>query len=241
MFFSIFNQFSIPRRKVRASVHISEKFKCVYVVTPKVACSTVLKAMHFFEVDGDETLLPENPHIHKSSPMAKLPLFNFSSHSPLTDASYFRFSFVRNPYTRVTSAFLNKFNINHPKRARYMGKLGLPPDRELSFLEFLRIVSETDPGRLNKHWMPLSLVLQADRINYDFIGRFENFSEDLNDVLMKIYKAPYEDARFRRAHHAVNAGNKISDLIGFEEKALIEKIYAQDFERFDYARDLPGA
>jgi hypothetical protein len=80
-----------------------------------------------------------------------------------------------------------------------------------------------------------------DRIDYDFIGRFEDFSEDFNRVLTKIYSTSYNDERFRRAPHAVNASSKFRDMIGVKEKALIEKIYEQDFENFNYSRDLNDA
>jgi hypothetical protein len=156
--FPFFNRYSIPDRKVRASIHISEKYKCVYVVTPKVACSTVLRTMQIFEVDGDDSRLAKSPHDHKNSPMKRLPIFSLSD-GPLEDDGYYKFSFVRNPFTRVASAFLNKFNVEHPKRPTYMRKLGLARDAELTFLEFLHKLSEIDPRTHNKHWMPLTLVM----------------------------------------------------------------------------------
>jgi hypothetical protein len=114
--------------------------------------------MQIFEVDGDDSRLAKSPHDHKNSPMKRLPIFSLSD-GPLEDDGYYKFSFVRNPFTRVASAFLNKFNVEHPKRPTYMRKLGLARDAELAFLEFLHKLSEIDPRTHNKHWMPLTLVM----------------------------------------------------------------------------------
>ena len=238
MFSPNFNRYSIPRRKLRAAVQISKKFNCVYVVTPKVACSTVLKAMQYFEVDEDTRRLPTTPHEHHESPLAKISKFPFGTDGALSDDSYYRFSFVRNPYTRVTSSFLDRFSPDNPIRQHYVKKLGYKGDEELTFLNFLHLVKNSKPGRLNKHWMPLSLLLQFDQVKYDFIGRFENFSEDLNHVLTTVYDKPYDDGRHRVDHHAVNASEKFRKIIGPEEKALIDEIYEQDFENFGYKKDL---
>jgi hypothetical protein len=194
--------------------------------------------MHLHEIDGDETRLAPHAHDREFSPLAKLSAFNFSSSNPLEDNDYYRFSFVRNPYTRVLSAFLDRLGPNNPIRHRYMRKLGLPADADLSFMEFLKIISESNPRRHNKHWMPLTLVMQIGKINYDFIGRFENFTGDFNHVLTKVYNSSYNDKRHRRAHHAVNAGDKIRETIRSNEKALIDKIYEQDFNNFNYSKDL---
>ena len=194
--------------------------------------------MQLFEVDGDCSQLGETPHKRAFSPLDGVPMLALSADQVLYDDQFFRFSFARNPYTRVTSAYLHKFSDTHPKRAHYMKRLGLRNDVEISFLKFLRIVSETNPGKLNKHWMPLSLLMQLDKINYHFIGRFENFCDDFNHVVREIYGRPYEDERLKKAHHAVNASAKVNALIGPQEKALIDEIYAQDFDNFGYCQDV---
>ena len=223
---------------MRANVHISEKFNCIYVQTQKVACTTILKTMQIQEAGGETPHLTASPHKREFSLLAQIPLFALTSRDPLLEGSYFRFSFVRNPYTRVVSAFLDRLGSKQPLRNRYIKKLGLPENSELPFLDFLKILNESDPRRMNKHWMPLTLLTQIDRVNYDFIGRVENFSHDFDHVLRTIYKKNYDDKRYRRAHHATGASAKVLDLIGSNEKQLIEKIYEQDFENFNYRTTL---
>ena len=87
------------------------------------------------------------------------------------------------------------------------------------------------------HWAPQSFLLNPNSINYDFIGRFENFSEDAKTVFdMLNLEAPDELFNFGK-WHSTSASDNFNKYYGPEEKKLVEQIYAEDFLAFGYELD----
>ncbi|MGI9482791.1 MAG: sulfotransferase family protein [Hyphomicrobiales bacterium] len=231
-------KFSIPKRRMEYIVHISERFNCIYVQTPKVACTTIKKTMQLMERDAASGVEIENPHDRASSPLKLLSTTSRSYDNLFIDDSMYRFTFVRNPYTRIASTFLDKFAPGRPQRGEFMPKIGLSANDELSFEDFLHIIRNKRRDRLNKHWMPLTLLTQFDRFNYSFIGRFENFEEDFSKVVHDVYGQRYDESAHRMSPHSTGADARFRELIGRQEQELIEEIYQSDFEIFGYSKSL---
>ncbi|MFX7776439.1 sulfotransferase family 2 domain-containing protein, partial [Acinetobacter baumannii] len=85
-------------------------------------------------------------------------------------------AFVRNPFTRVLSGFLDKIRRNQPQKAqilRMSGRSGHDLSVEISFSEFIDAICAMPDSMLDVHWALQSQVIFLDSINYDFIGRFE--------------------------------------------------------------------
>ena len=87
---------------------------------------------------------------------------------------------------------------------------------------------------MNRHWRPQS-ALVSPKVNLNLLGKFERFDDDFAKVLdrLDLDHAPIEEKRA----HQTSANNRL-DLIGPEEKALIDRIYHDDFERFGYPKNL---
>jgi hypothetical protein len=100
--------------------YVSEARRLLYCPIQKVACCSL--KLWWAELDGrqpDEFLTP-NPH---GDPIVNHRLLNehfalrYRTHlgrEPLRRGNWFRFVFVRNPWARLVSAFLNKFVVPQP-------------------------------------------------------------------------------------------------------------------------------
>ena len=130
----IFNQ---PQSLANYLCHWSNKHSYVYVETPKVACTTIKRVLQQAEANG---LLvygtPDDVYYRKYSPLLS-PCSNISAFADaMISDDYFRFCFVRNPFTRILSCYLDKMVENVFERNPVIPKLGLNPDNPPSFASF---------------------------------------------------------------------------------------------------------
>lgn len=208
-------------------INWSRRFRYIYVEVPKAACSTIKLTLQRIERDARD-YTPKNKHARSLSPLL----------SPLSDPKGFlgalaspdvlRFCFVRDPASRILAAYLDKLAGDDFERAMRLEQLGFSDTP--SFKEFLEALARRGTG-IDIHWARQSDLLRPDIVQYDFVGRFENFEADFAHVLTRIGRDQswLADAR----EHRTGASRRV-DEIGAEERALIADIYAEDFERFGY-------
>jgi len=138
---------------------------------------------------------------------------------------YFTFSFVRNPYSRIVSAWQNK--VLNKSKGFDPSKVGLKKPHD--FDEFVAWLSSQDPLSVNIHFRPQSLLVPRD---VDFIGRHETFDQDLRFVLRELGvcwlgELPRENSR---------RSPKKSIPMSLQTYLLLNHLYAVDFDRFSYER-----
>jgi RNAse (barnase) inhibitor barstar len=121
---------------------------------------------------------------------------SYSSDFP-TD--YFSFMFVRNPFSRLLSAYVDKIVAPNPFYWRQFGALAVNKYRQnvnktavrghdISFAEFVRLATDMESTNMYKdpHIKSIGTSCHPCHHNYSFIGRMENFKEDSLYVLKKI-------------------------------------------------------
>jgi len=218
--------------------HVSDRYKYFYLANPKVASTTILRALQLAEVDGDKTRVPDADSIHRRelSPVLTIPRSHYAPEIILDTPEFFRFTYVRNPYTRALSGYLDKVVRDPEERARLLPTLGLPPNAEISFLEFLQAVHAVRDSWRDLHWMTQGRLVQSNNIRYHYIGRFETFSTSFPKLLERMRIDP---SYFESAHrpYVTDAGRKLAQYLGSEEQQLILTIYESDFVIFGYGRD----
>ncbi|MBZ7995602.1 sulfotransferase family 2 domain-containing protein [Campylobacter canadensis] len=221
--------FDISAHTANYLLNISTKNKYIYFETPKVACSSVKKTLQNLEIDYDIDL-SLSPHDKKQSPLkSPFEIDNFTQ----CMQEYFKFSFVRNPYTRTLSCFLQKFlNENKETRMKFLNKININEDIKLTFIEFLTYIKDIDAKKYDIHFMPQHLLL-GKNIKLDFIGKFENFENDFKKVL-KIISKNKENDIINVTWHSTNADDKSKDFLTKDCIKLINEIYYEDFKRFNY-------
>ena len=235
--------FGFPR--VNYLTHIDNHRKIAYVETPKVACTSIKKFMMDQYVGGTFTLRrPGMVHDRRRSPLKQFK--NLAPHkavSILLGSEYRRFSFVRNPYSRLLSGYLDKLVTNEYERARHLPMLGFDAGGHPTLLEFLERLKGIEDAERDIHFSSQAALLMVEHVDYDFIGRFESFEADFLRLQASYFGLRHPTPSYDSfgKHHASNANDKLAQYFGAEEVALVQEIYRRDFELFGYSQDLSRA
>ena len=159
--------------------------KIIYIHVPKTGGMTIEKILivHFgflnftFDKGAYEFLYKNNEKIGFYKYILK-----YSNESKIYDLeSFFKFTFVRNPYTRSYSGI----RYLHDRSLERLDKF---PDNLFDFYE----ACKNDIFFYSHFILTQSECLRNlnGDINYDFIGRFENFDNDLDNIIFNILQFP---------------------------------------------------
>jgi Sulfotransferase family len=230
-------------------VHYSNRYRYLYVDTPKVASSTIKYTLHCAELGKQAITRNVVParygysrflldiHDQRKSPLR----WPGDAHElqQFLRTSRFTFCFVRNPFSRVLSAYLDKIIGNVERRNLFLDKLdgaGAHRHRDVSFVEFLELIHRQAPEVMDPHWRPQHLHLHGV-MAYDFMGSFERFQDDFRAVLTAIDPTFPKRAATVDEHgsRASSAGRILQYYADKRAVQLVSEIYAQDFALFGYS------
>ncbi len=150
---------------------------------------------------------------------------------------FFKFTFVRNPYSRALSAYLNK--IVRGKKAGYL-RAADSSEAAPSFLDFCRYLERGGLSE-NAHWAPQVSLMLLPIAEFDLIGRVESLNEDLRRVLERLAPGNALGSPDRHGPPPTNAETQLDLYYDAECAEIVERIYRRDFETFGYATGLPVA
>lgn len=214
---------------------ISTTKSFIYFVIPKTASSTVRKAL-------DQHRDVKRPTEHFSEHVT-IKRFRDSPYAQLLE-SYFKFSFVRNPYDRLYSGFLQDrfaaYNLPHWQAAKQ------PIFRTVGE-DFNRYVCEfaAHADLLNDpFWIcfcPMHAFTHVDgKLAIDWIGRTEHLESDLVELShllgIEIKATPKENVR----SESLKPGRHLRHYRR-ETVETVNRLYADDFAYFGYKRLSPSA
>lgn len=231
--------FSAKSTHVNYLVNWSKKYQLIYVETPKVGCTTIKQILQYADYGFDDSALKLKDHdqLHDRS----LSPLNAPSDDPeiflqcLSSNDYFVFSFVRNPFSRVLSAYLDKI-VGHPDtQNQYQRQLNIDPnDGVPTFGEFIELIYSANPVDMDPHWAPQSFLLALDNVQYDFLGRFEFFDDSIHQLISRVsLKLPPSVARLGK-QHSTSADQKLHTYYDARAIRRVREIYHRDFERLGY-------
>lgn len=212
----------------------SRRHDFLFLEIPKTGCTTLKRMLQLIEVDYDAERLPDNVHDRAGSPLPVLKLDLAGFVNEVVAGRFFSFSFVRNPYTRALSAFLDKIVMNDWERNRLGPPLGFANEDSPTFTDFLRAVKALPDERRDIHWMSQYRLLCEHTLQLDFIGRFESFSEDIAFVINRLgadmSRVPLDFGK----GHSTGARDKLAEHVTPEAARLVQEIYETDFQRLGY-------
>ncbi len=232
--------------KLNHAIYLSNQHT-VFVYVPKVACTGWKNIFRY--LNGAEDYL-EGPKAHdrRQSGLQYLDMLP-NGEALLNDTHIKKICFVRNPYTRILSAWLNKFLPKHslPKFVAIQNEvseyarlqLKMDPANSPSFYAFLHWIQHSGSTYVkDEHWLSQTDIVGSDISIYDFVGRFETLEKDIEHVL-KLLRC---DASFPPARGLLtNANSKIDMYYTPREISLVKSIYQKDFETLGYSTDIKNA
>lgn len=185
---------------------VDENRNLVYAPIPKVAC-TSLKIWFLLTAPGVD-IRPDPKDWKVNAWLAGEGNRFLLKDTRVLDGRMFRFAFVRNPWSRLVSAYLNRIvgrGIEHrqmmkrftrgrwyrvDKRAKYYFRkwtqgVGWPESTEPTFREFVhREVVDKSIGGMDPHWYPQHLFINS--FEPDFVGKFERLEDDVDRLCLQL-------------------------------------------------------
>ena len=147
----------------------------------------------------------------------------------------FHFTFVKNPWARLVSCYINKILGKRP--GRFSGFRNFYPRirfEQMTFTDFVRFAYRVPDDLCEPHFRP-----QCNLIDWggtiDFIGHTERFTDDLAEV---IKRAGLDKRLLKWGHTKLNKTQKdtshYTDFYTRQTRKWVAQKYAKDIERFGY-------
>lgn len=164
------------------SLIVSRRLPYIYLNNPKCACSTIKHSLWEAEYAfGMTDAVPGDPHDMTNSPFVR-----DGSRWEHSERE-FVFTFVRNPFMRLLSAYLDKIVNNDPSvRGPFEKRHGLN-GASITFADFIRLVATESVEQMDQHWRPQTIIVGFGTTPFDFIGSVEMLDEELPYVLRRIF------------------------------------------------------
>lgn len=204
----------------KANYKVFDKYKCIFVHIPKNGGTSIgtslldTKIAHMSALDY-KTLFGKK-------------VFN----------SYFKFAFIRNPFTRLVSAYdfmkAGAYGPNNKENAKNVAIV----KRFNTMEEFVMKYLTPDTAKRIRQFRPQYYYLCDSNLNLiiDFVGKFENIQEDYDYVRSKIGTGePLQKLN-------VTKSKRYPLEYYYTNNEMIRKIisiYEKDFEIFNYSKELP--
>lgn len=237
------------------NAYFSPLHRILYVATPKVACTSI--KWWFADLVDIRNSIERSFGSRESDPeliihdlFARVaPEFTGANIAGLEDAidssDYFKFCVVRNPYTRVFSAWQSKWLVRESLQSGKFNNKAFDFDVIESFDDiismfelFLRQVANvTSSGYFDVHVAQQSSLLEPKLINYSVVARIEDYS--LLNKSLASHIGPTFHSPFSGKHSNVSLLPYSSAWISNAAANLIREIYARDFELFGYDKSVP--
>ena len=227
---------------------ICKPFNCIFVHIPKTAGRSVeMFFINKLDLDRDKNedraqlLINDNPDpakgTEKLSHLSALEYVQCGHIAQEEFSSYYKFSFVRNPWARLVSEYRYRNFLSHKNFKDFvMNKLPAP-------------------GRDDKyrHIMPQTKMLydEAGNLLVDFVGKFERLQQDFDQVCKHLgfedSSLPHinsSDKKSRELRRKVrnflhrNDESKLRNYVDFydtETRDAVSKLYRADIENFGYS------
>ena len=207
-------------------VYIGKKYKYMWTLIPKAGSTSLIKIISTIEDLKDIRDLKDFQKFMLRSKKKT----NSIKHLGDKYESYYKFCFVRNPYSRLLSLHKDKLsNLDSNYYNIFCDRYRVKKESLIKFEDFVRIVGKIPNCFCDPHIMPYSNIVVPQEMNY--IGQMENFEADIRHVLSTIapewenIEIPHENRKSNTDYRKYYT-NELIDIVACK--------YAKDIELFNY-------
>ncbi|KAJ7384296.1 hypothetical protein OS493_022933 [Desmophyllum pertusum] len=221
---------------------VNDSSKLLYCLRPKCASRRMRQLM--FPRSGQKSL-------------AKF------SQKHLMVETYFKFTFVREPFEHLLSAYKDKFVYTRSFDRKLLELHGreilknfrpnatqraLEELNDITFREFIEYLvtkgSNSGPQGMDRHWdIHVYSCCMCD-VKYDFIGHYETLEQDLADFITAAGLSGKDAKRYAAVKMKISPSGTASQLLEYYSQVPLEwidtlgRIYKANFQMFGY--NFPG-
>jgi hypothetical protein len=230
------------RLELATFVNLERRY--LYYEVPKAGCTSIKTLIHKHEklppIDFAPPEVRRDMYIHSRGQFRMPTLVDLTSEEQewvLTSPDFFRFSVVRNPYTRLVSAWKDKIWLCAPGFESFYERLrGRVPDRFhpkdlIRFSEFVDLLKEEDLNVSNPHWRLQSQYIFPAAMNFSKIGKLERLDETLIEFSAHANYPVFGGGDSTKMNSSYASGEYDQELAD-----IVFNLYRTDFEIFSYSR-----
>ncbi len=214
---------------------LSHDYRFLYLRNQKCASTLTVQLLYAWGAGGET--YPGD--IHRANSVIIPARYRWLDIKPIHEAHMsYLFTFVRNPEARLISAFRDLFleatDIDGRLHYKAMKAHGYDPDRDAGynfdvFLDYVAHSLELDRHATDRHWRMQVDNIGWREIDYDFIGRVENFAADIAQVFQAGGAGDFPPPGL-----IAPSGTEPALDITPGQRARIRQLYAADYEAFGY-------
>lgn len=234
------------RARLRDSSFVNMEKRYLYYAVPKAACTSMKTLINTVEggppikiLSGgfDESRRDMFIHVRDNVAVPSLvDLDDAAQREVLHSPDFFRITIVRNPYTRVLSAW-NKVMLCEPgfeqQHLAIKGELpGFTSKNLITLAEFIDYLTTEDLRTCDAHWSWQTSYAFMDVLDFNFVGKLENMAEAMEQFLPRLGLPSAFVAERRNTSQRSSTAGYDSDLA-----MRVYELYAVDFERLGYSAD----
>ena len=202
-----YNRLRYLKETKKYTVTISKEYKFVWYQVAKVGTRTILNTLRESNVplymeDAYHTYVPPKPY-----------------------EDYFKFAFIRNPYDRIVSCWLNKVYKRTDNRFKASKKMLVGMQTFSGFIDF---VETLDLENCDEHIKSQSSLIDLSDINY--IGRMEHFEQDVDEVFCHLGIKSKKLA----VRNVTKSRKNYQEYYSENDIKRVSKLYKKDIQIFGY-------
>tara|TARA_Y100000592_G_scaffold96629_1_gene165460 strand:- start:1946 stop:2515 length:570 start_codon:yes stop_codon:yes gene_type:complete len=187
---------------------INKDKKYMFICVAKTASTSIRRSFGY-----DQDPPPEEYHMFLEDALNKHPYAK----------DYFKFGFVRNPYDRLYSCYINLKYDGHVWATSLKTKA--------SFRSFVLDFENSEYSKYIHLQPQFNYLKKGNEIGVDFLGKYENLDKDFSKIQSIL---GYPEQKLKKLRQS-SKGKELK-FYDPEMKKAVQRIYAEDFERFGYEK-----
>ena len=168
--------------------------------------------------------------------------FSELSHHQVSELEqeYFKFTIVRNPWSRLASAYLDKIynesgSMKTLKTRDVLKYYKRKHGKSITYREFCNFLKFGDGLCSNPHWAPQSALINMPISQLDVIGKCETFEDDLTYLVKRLFNVLDNELLISNGrHHKPNANSHLHELYDDYTRNIVRELCEDDFVNFGY-------